>query len=596
MRVERPLKDDDNPCRPRHFRPSLNAGAADEAPACHALAVAQKRLVWTGMVFAIAFFVIAGRLAWVTEFKEADAQITRFNQTPTVQPVDYGRADIVDRNGAVLATTLESYSLSANPHLIADKEATAAALAKLVPNSDEAEIEAKLGDDAKFVWLARHLTPDQEFSISALGIRGVELEPEDKRIYPAGRLAAHVVGYTDLDGKGLAGVERSFDSTLAGGHDKLTLSVDLRLQAVLKEEMQKAIDDFGALGASGIVMDVRTGEILSLVSLPDFDPNDMHALIRDKGVQNKDSNDPRFNRATLGVYEMGSVFKIFNTALALDSNRMTLDTVFDTTPIHYGRFVIHDFETLHHPASVTEIFMVSSNIGSARMVLASGPEAQQEFLGKLGLLTPARIEIPEVGEPQVPNPWRELNAMTIAFGHGLSVTQIQTAIAASAIVNGGILRPASLIRHADGYVPAGTRVISEKTSEEMRKLMRLVVTNGTGKSADVPGYLVGGKTGTAEKASGGHGYKKKALLSSFIGVFPINNPQYMVYVTIDEPHGIKRTGYYATAAYTAAPAVQRIIARMAPLYGVMPVPETPEIHRAITLDVAGLGKDVAEVN
>jgi cell division protein FtsI (penicillin-binding protein 3) len=289
---------------------------------------------------------------------------------------------------------------------------------------------------------------------------------------------------------------------------------------------------------------------------------------------------------------MGSVFKIFNTALALDNKKATLNSMFDTTPIHYGRFTIHDFETLHGPASVTEIFMVSSNIGSARMVLESGPEAQKAFLGKLGLLRPAAIEIPEVGFPEVPNPWRDINAMTIAFGHGLSVSQIQTAIAAASIVNGGILRPATLIRHADGYVPAGTRVVSEETSSEMRKLMRLVVTDGTGKFGDVPGYLVGGKTGTAEKVEH-KGYAKKALLSSFLGVFPMNDPQYMVYVTVDEPHGTKKSYGFATAAWTAAPVVKNVIARMAPLLGVRPIEETPEIHRALALDVPGLSKKIA---
>jgi cell division protein FtsI (penicillin-binding protein 3) len=330
---------------------------------------------------------------------------------------------------------------------------------------------------------------------------------------------------------------------------------------------------------------VRSGEILSMVSLPDFDPNDLNTAIP-KTI---------FNRATLGVYEMGSVFKIFNTALALDSHKSTLTSIYDTRPITIGRFTIHDYHPFNRPASVTEIFMESSNIGSARMVMENGPEVQRAFLDKLGLLRPPAIEIPEIGAPEVPHPWREINAMTIAYGHGLSVSPIQTAIAASAIVNGGVLRPATLIKHAEGYVPAGTRVIAEHTSEEMRKLMRLVVTEGTGKNADVPGYLVGGKTGTAEKVEG-RGYAKKALLSSFIGVFPINDPQYMVYVIIDEPHGTKKSYGFATAGWTAAPAVARIIARMAPLFGIKPIDETPDIHRAITIDLPGAGKQVAEID
>jgi cell division protein FtsI (penicillin-binding protein 3) len=293
---------------------------------------------------------------------------------------------------------------------------------------------------------------------------------------------------------------------------------------------------------------------------------------------------------------MGSVFKIFNTALALDSHKSTLNSIYDTRPITIGRFTIHDYHPFTRPASVTEIFMESSNIGSARMVMENGPEVQKAFLDKLGLLRPPAIELPEIGVPEVPHPWRDINAMTIAYGHGLAVSPLQTAIAAAAIVNGGVLRPATLIKHADGYVPDGTRVISEHTSQEMRKLMRLVVTEGTGKKADVPGYLVGGKTGTADKVSAHGGYAKKALLSSFIGVFPMNDPQYMVYVIIDEPHGTKKSYGFATAGWTAAPAVSRIVARMAPLYGVKPIEETPEIHRAITLDLAGPGRQVAEVD
>jgi cell division protein FtsI (penicillin-binding protein 3) len=595
MKPTAPLDKDDNPCRPRHFKPSLTPPVEPDAPQSRSLDLSRKRLITTGLAFVVAFTAISIRLAQVTLFKEPDAQVVRMGQAPAIQEVEFGRADIVDRNGSVIATTLQSPSLFANPKLIADKPGTAKQLAKLLPDGNLADILAKLDSDKSFVWLGRHLTPSEEYSINALGIPGLDFEHEERRIYPAGALAAHVVGYADTDNKGLAGIERAFDTALRTSREPLKLSIDLRLQAILKEEMQKSIEDFSAIGASGIVMDVRTGEILSMVSLPDFDPNQMHEMARKIGPS-KDGDDPRFNRATLGVYEMGSVFKIFNTALALDSKKATLNSTFDTTPIHYGRFVIHDYEQLSGPASVTEIFMVSSNIGSARMVMESGPEAQKSFLGKLGLLRPAAIEIPEVGAPEVPNPWRELNAMTIAFGHGLSVSQIQTAIAASAIVNGGILRPATLIRHADSYVPAGIRVISPETSAEMRKLMRLVVTDGTGKQAfaatgpdaqsDISGYLVGGKTGTAEKVEH-RGYAKKALLSSFIGVFPINAPQYMVYVTIDEPHGTKKSFGFATAGWTAAPAVRRIIARMAPLFGVRPVQETPEIHRAISIEVPG---------
>jgi cell division protein FtsI (penicillin-binding protein 3) len=584
MKAGGPLDGDENPCRPRHFLPTAAASGA-LVPQSKSLQLGRNRLVVTGAVFVLAFSVIGLRLAQVTLLKKADAELTHLVAPPSVKPIDYGRADIIDRNGVVLATTLDSPSLFANPHEITDPADAAKKIAKALPGTNQAELQAKLASDKSFVWLYRHLTPTQQFAVNSLGIPGVDFEREERRIYPNGPLAAHVVGYSGLDNKGLAGIERSFDAALDNQRDPLQLSIDIRLQAILREEMQKTVNDFSAIGATGIVMDVRSGEVLSMVSLPDFNPNNLNTAV------------PAtiFNRATLGVYEMGSVFKIFNTALALDSHKSTLNSIYDTHPITIGRYTIHDYHPFNRPASVTEIFMESSNIGSARMVMDSGPEAQKAFLDKLGLLRPPAIEIPEIGVPEVPHPWREINAMTIAFGHGLSVSPMQTAIAAASIVNGGVLRPATLIKHADGYVPAGTRVVSEETSREMRKLMRLVVTEGTGKNADVPGYLVGGKTGTAEKVSG-HGYAKKALLSSFVGVYPMNEPQYMVYVIIDEPHGTKKSFGFATAGWTAAPAVQRIIARMAPLYGVKPIEETPEIHRAITIDAPGTSKQVAEVD
>jgi cell division protein FtsI (penicillin-binding protein 3) len=580
-----PIDGDENPCRPRHFLPVATPSAA-LVPQTMALRLGRNRLVVTGSVFVCAFLAIGLRLAQVALLSKPDAALTHLVQPPAVKSTEYGRVDIVDRNGVVLATTLDSPSLFADPRKITDPADAARKIAHALPGTSEAELKAKLASEKSFVWLYRHLTPTQQYAVNSLGIPGVDFEREERRIYPQGPLAAHVVGYSGLDNKGLAGIERSFDAALEDEREPLQLSIDIRLQEILRQEMQKTVADFSAIGATGIVMDVRSGEILSLVSLPDFDPNDLNTAVPET----------IFNRATLGVYEMGSVFKIFNTALALNSHKSTLTSIYDTRPITIGRFTIHDYHPFNRPASVTEIFMESSNIGSARMVMENGPEVQRTFLDSLGLLHSPAIEIPEIGAPEVPHPWRDINAMTIAYGHGLAVSPIQTAIAASAIVDGGILRPATLIKHAEGYVPAGTRVISEETSSEMRKLMRLVVTEGTGKQAEVPGYLIGGKTGTADKVSAHGGYAKKSLLSSFIGVFPINDPQYMVYVIIDEPHGTKKSYGFATAGWTAAPAVARIVARMAPLFGIKPIEETPEIHRAITIDLPGASRQVAEID
>jgi cell division protein FtsI (penicillin-binding protein 3) len=317
------------------------------------------------------------------------------------------------------------------------------------------------------------------------------------------------------------------------------------------------------------------GEILALTSLPEFDPNAVR------------SADPKalFNRATLGTYEMGSVFKIFNTAMVLDDHVTTLQSSFDATqPIHIGRFTIHDDHAKARWLTVSEIFMYSSNIGSAKMAVQAGIDRQQDFLGRLGLLKEPQIEIPEVGRPEIPHPWHLINTMTVAFGHGISVSPLQMVVATSAVVNGGVLHRATFLKRAPGAHPEGVRVLSESTSEDMRRLLRLVVERGTGKFAAAPGYLVGGKTGTAEKVEGHH-YAEKELLSSFIGVFPVNQPRYVILVSIDTPHGTAKSGGEATGGWVAAPAVSRIVQRMAPIEGIPPVDEdSPEIRRALLVN------------
>jgi cell division protein FtsI (penicillin-binding protein 3) len=322
------------------------------------------------------------------------------------------------------------------------------------------------------------------------------------------------------------------------------------------------VQAFEAIGAVGMVMDVRTGEILALVSLPDFDPNH-------PGMAPADA---RFNRATLGTYEMGSTFKIFTIAGALDAGSTTMKGGYDAThPIKVGRFSIEDYHAKKRYLTTPEIFVHSSNIGSAKMAVDMGVSAHRHFLESLGFTAPAAIELPEVGAPLWPRQWREVNSMTIAFGHGMAVSPLQLVAATAAMVNGGVLHQPTLLRR-ETIDPQAPRVISPHTSADMRALLRMVVAEGTGKAADVPGYLVGGKTGTAEK-SGAGGYQKKALLSSFIGAFPIHEPRYVVLAMIDEPKGNKETQGYATGGWVAAPAVSRIVKRIGPLMGVEPVPD-----------------------
>jgi cell division protein FtsI (penicillin-binding protein 3) len=320
-----------------------------------------------------------------------------------------------------------------------------------------------------------------------------------------------------------------------------------------------------------------------MVSLPDFDPNRPGAP--DPEHPALPLADRMFNRNTLGVYELGSIFKIFTVAMALDYGTSTLASTYDASHgINIGRFTIGDYHGKHRVLSVPEILMYSSNIGAAKMAMAAGGQKQREFLARLGLLKTPKIEVAEIGAPHFPAKWREVNVMTIAFGHGISVTPLSFASAAAALVNGGILRPATLIKLPPGYAPPGQQVIAPKTSEQMRKLMRLVVEHGTGTMAAAPGYVVGGKTGTADKISGRH-YAERKLLSSFVGVFPINDPKYLVLTMVDEPHPNKQSHGYATAGWTVAPATSRIVQRIAPLLGVQPVDEaSPEIQKALMVE------------
>jgi cell division protein FtsI (penicillin-binding protein 3) len=566
---------EDNPCRPRHFKPGPCAPAALDSPAQQSLETSQTRLVITGALFALAFLVIGLRLVEVAGFKAGESRLARNHG---VEKVLVSRADILDRNGVLLATTLAAPSLYANPKQIQqnqDARRVAQKIASVLPDLNESEIYAKLASDKSFVWLKRHLTPSEEFAVNRLGIPGLMFQSEERRVYPKGNLAAHVVGFVGIDDKGLAGIERGFDEVLRDRRQPVELSLDIRLQYILRDEIFRQIADFRAEGGMGLIMDVNTGEVLALVSLPDFDPNT-------PGTANEKTI---FDRVTLGTYEMGSTFKIFNTAMALETHTATLASSYDATnPIHIAGFTIHDDHPQRRWLSVPEIFQYSSNIGSVKMALDAGTDRQRDFLGRLGLLKTPNFELPEVAAPLVPAPWHTINTMTVAFGHGISVSPLQMASAVSAVVNGGVMHRPTIIRHQGGAPVAGQQVLSPRTSEDMRRLLRLVVERGTGKQVNAPGYLVGGKTGTAEKVAAGR-YERKGLLSSFVGAFPITDPRFLIMISIDEPHGNKQSFGFATGGWTAAPAVGRVVQRMAPLMGIQPVDEdSPEIRRSLMVD------------
>jgi cell division protein FtsI (penicillin-binding protein 3) len=534
----------------------------------------RTRLLVTAAVFAFAFFAVSVRLAEVTLISEAEEP--RVTHAAAVTKVQTTRADIRDRNGLLLATNLTTASLYANPRVIINPDDAAAKLARVLPDVSGAALAQKLKSDRGFVWIKRHLTPRQQYAVNRLGIPGVDFQRDERRIYPAGPLAAHVIGMTDIDNKGLAGVERYFDEEVRSRSEALYLSIDSRVQHIATSELQRAMTTFKAIGAAGLVLDVQTGEIISMVSLPSFDPNDPGSA----------PGDTRFNRPVLGVYEMGSTFKIFTTAMALDSGVTSMTGGYDASrPIQISRFTIRDYHGKNRWLTVPEIFVYSSNIGSARMALDVGGPAQRAFLGKLGMLQAVPVELSEVGAPLVPQVWRDINTMTIAFGHGLAVSPLHLAAGVAAIVNGGIYHNPTLLRRDSATPPEGRRVISAKTSREMRRLMLQVVENGTGKMARADGYLVGGKTGTAEKAIGHH-YRQKALLSSFIGAFPMNEPRYLVLAMLDEPQGNKETMNYATGGWVAAPIVANIVKRSAPILGVAPIDESaPDIRRDMLVQV-----------
>jgi cell division protein FtsI (penicillin-binding protein 3) len=529
-----------------------------------ALETGRTRLLVAGIVFCLAFLVVAGRLVDLALLGPAAEPRLAAAGTPATQ--NFRRADIVDRNGVLLATSLPTASLYADAREIIDPRQAAARLVAELPDLSHDRVLAKLTSTAGFIWLRRNLTPRQTYAVNRLGIPGLHFLQAEKRVYPQGREASHVLGLTDVDGRGTAGVECFFDGPLRRGGGALELSIDIRIQAMLRRELAAAVTKFDALGAAGLVLDVRSGETLGMVSLPDFDPN----------VPAGARGEAAFNRVSKGVYEMGSTFKLINTAMALDSGTVTLRDGYDATkPIRVARFTINDFHARNRWLSVPEILVYSSNIGAAKMALDVGGETQRTYLDRFGLLKPAATELPEVGVPLSPTHWRDINTMTIAYGHGIAVSPVQLAGAVGAIVNGGIRMPVTILKHHQGAPFIGERVVSAETSSAMRRLMRLVVQKGTGRKADVPGYRVGGKTGTAEKLIAKR-YQANALISSFVGAFPTDAPRYVVLVLIDEPKGKKSTFGYATGGWVAAPVVGRLVRQIAPLVGMAPAGEEKE--------------------
>ncbi|BEV44960.1 penicillin-binding protein 2 [Afipia carboxidovorans] len=493
------------------------------------------------------------------------------------------RPDILDRNGEILATDVKASSLYAEPRRLIDKDEAIELLTATLPDLDPGEVRDRLSSRKGFVWLKRELTPKQQHDVFKLGLPGVGFLRENKRVYPTGRDVSHLIGIVNIDNQGIAGMEKWLDGNgLADLHragfatDRqqrpIELSVDLRVEHALRDELLKAKEKFRAKAASGIVSNVRTGEIVAMVSLPDFDPNNP-----------KEANDPdRINRLTTGVYEMGSTFKAFTLAMALDSGKATLNSMWDArSALQYGRFRIHDDHPLGRAINTKEVFTYSSNIGAARIALSQGIEAHKAFLGKMGQLTRLRTELPESAAPLLPRHWGELNTVTIAFGHGIAVAPLQAVMGIDALVNGGYLIPPTFLKRSEEEaMKLAKRVIKKETSDKMRFLMRLNAEIGTARKADVPGYYIGGKTGTAEKVINGR-YAKKKVLNAFTAILPADNPRFQLLVMLDEPQALPETHGFITSGWNAVPTGGKVIARIAPLLGVEPRFDLPPSERLI---------------
>lgn len=529
---------------------------------------AVKSRVYVAMLaFALVYVAIAGRLMLLAQMDEAPSK----DWISAQDSVAASRPDLVDRNGEILATDIKTASLYAEPRRIIDVDEAVEGIIRVLPELDEAQVRRRLDSNAGFVWLKREMTPRKAEEVHNLGLPGVGFLSEGKRFYPGGPTAGHIVGSVNVDNQGLAGVEKYIDDawladlqslgfTSDRSMEPVRLSVDLRVQHVVRDELVKAMDRYKAIAAAGIVLNAKTGEVVAMSSLPDYDPNDrVQALQKD-----------RLNRVTGGVFEMGSVFKAFTTAMALDSGAVSINDSFDATrPIRAAGRTISDFHGKNRILSVPEIFIYSSNIGTAKMMLATGVARQKEFLERLHLTKRLKTELPENAAPLLPPKWNELAAMTISFGHGLSVTPMQTAVAAAAVVNGGTLLPPTFLPRSQEQVQElGKQVISDDVSRMMRYLFRLNVLSGSGRRADVPGYTVGGKTGTAEKIENGR-YVSNKRRNSFLSAFPMDDPRYVVLVVLDEPKP-EREGIGATAGLNTAPTAGAIIRRAAPMLGVMP--------------------------
>lgn len=519
------------------------------------LSTCKNRVAFATLMFLLVYAVIGVRLFSVCitpnagETKTADESDTI--RAYAANPIK--RADILDRNGTIIATSLPTVNLYANPKKILNAQKAAAELSRILPDIRYEDILAKLQRRGSFVYIKRNLSPAQQYQINYLGIPGLEFEDGEKRIYPHKNLFAHLLGNTNIDNKGISGIEKKLDERLTQSDIPLQLTIDAGIQDTIRSELAAAVEKYSAEGAAAILMDVRSGEIISMISLPDYDPN------------LNDYKTPRaqFNFATKGVYEPGSVLKIFNAALGLESGKVKLADRFDATkPLKLRYNTIKDYRGENRWLTLQEVLIYSSNIGSAQIALKVGKKEQQNFLKNLGFFEPIQgIEVAERGYPLVPRRWGEETTATVGYGYGISITPLHLVSAFAGVINGGIYHEPTLLK--DNKNRESHRVVSFNTSKEMRKLLRGVVVEASGKRANVLGYEVAGKTGTANKLVNGK-YVDKKVMTSFLATFPASNPQYALFLMMDEPKATKETWGFVTSGWNTVPTAGKIISTIAP--------------------------------
>jgi len=544
------------------------------------------------LLIGVAYFGIALKLAHLGFSHEPPQTL----KTAADLAAAGARPDLLDRNGAILATDVKTMSVFAEPRNIIDKDEAVELITAVLPDVNARELRERLNSKKGFVWIKRQVTAKERNEIFHLGLPGIGFWPENKRIYPNGALGAHVLGFVDKDNIGIAGMEKYLDQQgLTDPHvpgfaldpealKPVRLSLDLKAEHALRDELVAGMARFKAQAAAGAVLDVTTGEVIALESLPDFDPNDPPDFT-------KPDNKPKINRINVGTYEMGSTFKALTIAMALDSGRFNLGSRLDAREsLRSGRFTIHDFEATHRILTLPEVFTHSSNIGTARMALAIGVQGHQAFLRKMGQLDRLQTELPESAKPIIPKHWGELNTMTIAFGQGLNVAPLQAMMGVGALLNGGhLIKPTFLTRDEATAMANSEQVVSAQTSESMRYLLRSNATHGTAGFANVDGYYVGGKTGTAQKIVN-HRYSNDKVFTTFMAIVPADKPKYLYLVIFDQPQAVPGDGGYHTAAYNAGRVTGALIRRVEPLEGVPPM-LAPPAHPFPIIARLGYGGD-----